>query len=79
MFYFKPEIDLFSSRLNKQVKKYCSYQPDTKATHVDAFFHSMEKSKVLLFPSFCILQTIQKIMQEQATGIFVIPNCPTKP
>lgn len=34
---FKPDIDLFASRLNKQFAKYCSYKPDPGALHIDAF------------------------------------------
>lgn len=32
-----PSIDLFASRLNKQVPRFCSWQPDPDAEHSDAF------------------------------------------
>ena len=34
---FEPEIDLFASHLNYQVKNYISWFPDSKATIIDAF------------------------------------------
>ena len=35
-FDFKPKIDLFAARLNKQFTKHCSYRPDLEATYIDA-------------------------------------------
>ena len=32
-----PNIDLFASRLNCQLKPYVSWMPDQEACHVDAF------------------------------------------
>lgn len=32
-----PNIDLFASRLNKQVPRFCSWKPDPEAEHFDAF------------------------------------------
>jgi hypothetical protein len=79
-FTFTPEIDLFASRLNKQFTKYCSYRPDPEAAYIDAFSISWNNLKFYWFPPFsCILQTVQNIRQEQATGILVIPNWPTQP
>ena len=79
-FAFKPEIDLFASRINKQFPKYCSYRPDPETMHIDAFSISWSMLNFYCFPPFsCILQTVQKIIQEKATGILVIPNWPTQP
>jgi hypothetical protein len=79
-FNFQPEIDLFASRLNKQFTKYCSYRPDPEATYIDAFSLPWNNLKFYCFPPFsCILQAVQKIQQEKATGLLVIPNWPTQP
>jgi len=32
-----PDVDLFASRLNAQVKTYCSWKPDPDCTYVNAF------------------------------------------
>ena len=34
---FKPQIDLFASRLNRQFPIYCSFKPDPDASYIDAF------------------------------------------
>ena len=34
---FRPKIDLFASRLNRQFPTYCSFRPDPEAFSVDAF------------------------------------------
>ena len=79
-FKFTPEMDLFASRLNKQFTKYCSCRPDPEARYIDAFSISWKNLKFYCFPPFsCILQAVQKIKQEKATGILVIPNWPTQP
>jgi hypothetical protein len=79
-FNFQPEIDLFASRLNKQLPKYCSFRPDPEATYIDAFSIPWSNLKFYRFPPFsCILQTIRKIQQEKATGILVVPHWPTQP
>lgn len=79
-FHFQPEIDLFASRLNRQFNRYCSYRPDPEATYIDAFSLPWNNLKFYCFPPFsCILQAIQKIQQEKATGMLVVLNWPTQP
>ena len=36
-FKFKPTIDLFASRVNKQIKIFVAYKPDPDTTHINAF------------------------------------------
>ena len=75
---FTPEIDLFASRLNKQLPQYCAYRPDPDAKFIDAFSISWSHIKFYCFPPFsCILRAVRKIIQDQALGILVIPNWPT--
>ena len=77
---FKPEIDLFASRLNKQFSEYCSFRPDPDALYIDAFSISWSNRNIYCFPPFsCILQVLQKIVQDTAEGIVVVPNWPTQP
>ena len=74
-FKFQAEDNLFASRPNKQFTKYCSYKPDPEVTYIDAFSFPWNNLKFYCFPPFsCILQTIQKIKQEKAIGMLVIPN-----
>ena len=76
---FKPEIDLFASRLNKQFPVYCSYRPDPGAKYINAFSISWANLNFYSFPPFsCVLQVVQKIIQDKAKGVIVVPNWPTQ-
>jgi hypothetical protein len=78
---FIPNIDLFASRLNYQLKPFISYQPDPESLATDAFkLHSWEKWKFYAFPPFAVIGlVIQKIVFDKATGLIVVPNWPTQP
>ena len=76
---FEPDIDLFASRLNHQFETYCSYRPDPGAVFVDAFSVSWSDLSFYCFPPFsCILKALQKIRQDRATGVIVVPRWPTQ-
>ncbi|CAB3985948.1 Transposon Tf2-6 poly [Paramuricea clavata] len=66
--YFTPEMDLFASRLNNQLNAYCSYRSDPDAMYINAFSISWAN----------LLQVVQKIIQDKAEGVIVIPNWPTQ-
>lgn len=75
-----PNIDLFSSRINHKVKPYVSFRPDPGASAVNAFSLSWHAYQFYAFPPFCIiLKTLQKIAQDRATGLIVVPFWPTQP
>ena len=75
----KPEIDLFASRLNYRLKQYVSYKPDPGAIAVDAFTIQWSKHSFYAFPPFSIImRTLQKIQQDQATGLLIVPYWPTQ-
>ena len=75
---FHPHIDLFASRLNDQFELYCSYRPDPGAGFVDAFSIFWSEFRFYCFPPFsCILKVLQKIRQDRATGVIVVPKWPT--
>ena len=77
---FTPEIDLFASRLNKQIDKYVSFNPDPEAFEVDVIFMSWTNLKFYAFPPFsCFSQCLQRINLEKATGIIVVPRWTTQP
>ena len=75
-----PEIDLFASRLNKQVDRYISWLPDPGAETVDAFTIDWKPLSFYAFPPFCLIaKCLQKIKCDDATGLLVVPNWPTQP
>ena len=77
----KPEIDLFASRLNKQLDCYVSWKPDPFAWTEDAFTFGWSKFFVYAFPPFTligrILQKIELDMVKQA--IVIVPFWTTQP
>jgi len=77
---FKPDIDLFATRLNNQLDQYISYKPDPNCVAVDAFTTSWKTLKFYAFPPFiCLPRVIQKICNDQAIGILVVPDWPNQP
>lgn len=75
----KPDIDLFASRLNYRLKPYVSYKPDPGALAVDAFTVQWSQYVFYAFPPFSvIMRVLQKIQQDQATGLVVVPFWPTQ-
>ena len=75
----KPDIDLFASRINYRLKPYVSYKPDPGAVAVDAFTIQWSQYVFYAFPPFSvIMRTLQKIQQDQATGLLTVPLWPTQ-
>ena len=71
---FKPLFDLFASRLNRHSHIYWSFKPDPDASYIDAFTLSWSDKHFYCFlPFSCVLQVLQKIIQDKATGIMVVP------
>ena len=75
-----PEIDLFSSRINRQTEKYVSWKPETKSFAVDAFSVNSSHHFMYIFPPFSLLtKVIKKICRDQATGILFFSAWSTQP
>ena len=72
-------IDLFASRLNNQLDAYCSWKPDPGCTYVDAFSINWSNFNFFAFPPFSLIpKCVQKIIQDKAKGILLIPVWPTQ-
>ena len=77
---FHPSIDIFASRLNTQLKTFFSFRPDPECSAVDAFSENWGNIKLYAFPPFSIIgKTLQKIENDKATGIMVVPEWPNQP
>ena len=75
-----PEIDLFASRINKQVDNFYSYRPDPDCLLVDAFMGDWGDKNIYAFPPFnCIGRMLQKICHDRAKGIIIVPDWPNQP
>ena len=77
---FKPEIDLFASRLNYQLKPFVSYRPDPETMAVNSFLMNWRDWKFYAFPPFSIVsKTLQKVYFDNAEGILIVPDWPNQP
>lgn len=77
---YSPQIDLFASRINKQMPKYVSYRPDPQAISVDAFTLTWRVLMFYAFPPFSLIgNVLSKIKKDKARGVCVLPNWPTQP
>lgn len=77
---FSPEIDLFASRLNYQLKPFVSWGPDPEAWAVDAFTFPWGKWLIYVFPPFSLLHKVLcKWREDQAEGLLIAPLWMTAP
>lgn len=77
---FRPETDLFASRINKQLPAFFSYRPDPDCIGVNSFTEDWHNISFYAFPPFaCLPQVIQKIHSDKAVGILVVPDWPNQP
>jgi hypothetical protein len=76
---FTPVIDLFASRINKQLDQYVSYRPDPFASDINAFTISWADTNFYCFPPFSfMLRVVRKIICNRARGVLVVPQWPTQ-
>ena len=74
-----PNIDLFASRLNFQLKPFVSWLPDPDAAFIDTFSLDWSKFTFYAFPPFSLVsRVLQKVEDDRASGILVLPNWPTQ-
>lgn len=75
-----PEVDLFASYLNKKCSNFVSWKQDPESTTVDAFSISWGSVFFYAFPPFSIIgRVLNKINDERATGIVVVPKWESQP
>ncbi len=77
---FKPDIDLFASRLNNKLERYVSWKPDPGAIAIDAFSINWATERFYAFPPFSLLtKVLQKVGEDVAEGILIMPMWSTQP
>jgi len=77
---FHPTIDLFASHANAQLDLYISWRPDPYAFEVDAFSMTWTDLQFYCFPPFSLCaRVLQKVREEEAEGIIIVPQWPTQP
>ena len=79
-FDFQPEIDLMATRINTQLKKFVSFKNDPDAFFIDAFHIDWNHYAFYVFPPYnLVLQTLNKIINDKAEGLIVIPRWKSQP
>ena len=74
------DIDMFASRLNNKLDRYCAWHPDPGCTYVDAFTVDWSNHNFYAFPPFSLIsRCLSKILQDKAQGIMIVPLWPTQP
>lgn len=77
---FQPEVDLFASRLNFQIPRYVSWQPDPMAWRTDAFSIPWKNLKAFAFPPFNLISAVlQKVLRDDPLLILITPLWKTQP
>lgn len=74
------DIDLFASKVNAKVSKFCSWKREPDAYAIDAFTLDWHNIYFYAFPPFALLPKIlSKIISDKASGILVVPHWPSQP
>ena len=69
-----PTIDMFASRLNKQLERYVSWKPDPFAEEINSFSIPWSHELIYAFPPFSLMgRLIQKVQQDKAEVLLVAP------
>ena len=75
----QPDIDLFASRINYQLKPYVSWLPDPEAVAVDAFSVCWSYKLSYAFPPFRLIsRVLRKVEEDRAKLILIAPDWPTQ-
>ena len=79
-FNVTPNIDLFASHLNCQIKPFVSYRPDPEAFCINAFQMDWSPFFFYAFPPFSLMGTVlQKVIMDETEGIIIEPDWPNQP
>lgn len=74
-----PDLDMFASRLNKQLSRYVSWKADAEAENVDAFSVDWTDIYFYAFPPFSLVsRLVQKLQRDGADCLLVVPIWPTQ-
>lgn len=75
----QPKVDLFATNNNTKCRIFCPWFPYPEAKEIDAFSTDWSNLVFYAFPPFAfILKVIRKIINDQAEGILVVPNWPSR-
>ena len=71
----KPDIDLFSCRINRNLKRYVFWHPEPKAMAVNAFPLTWSNNYFHMFPPFSLVgRVLAKVNRDKTEAVVVVPN-----
>ena len=74
-----PEIDIFASRVNKQIDRYVSWKKEPEAERIDAFSFDWSNVFMYCYPPFSLVaRTLSKLRRDRGECILVAPLWPTQ-
>ena len=77
--FLVPDVEMFSSRLNKQLPKYALWMPDSESYIIDCMTTSWENTYIYAFLSFSMIcPTINKIEKEAENALINVSMWPTQ-
>ena len=73
--FFLPDLDLFASRLNKQVERFVSWYPEPGCFMTDAFSFSWHEYSPYIFPPFSLIgRVVNKVIEDEVDrAILIVP------
>ena len=77
--YYSPDVDLFATRINTHLPAYAFWKPDPCAIHVNGFTMTWSSKNCYAFPLFSVISRVfQKIQEDEATVMVILPLWPTQ-
>ena len=74
-----PDIDMFETRLNKQLDQYVSWLPDPGSVSIDAMATCWSNHYIYIFPPFSMFwPVVKKIQLEAQKALVIAPLWPTQ-
>ncbi|XP_063289505.1 uncharacterized protein LOC134573649 [Pelobates fuscus] len=68
-------MDLFASRLNTQLPKFCSWRPDPEAVATDAFLQDWSEGRAYAFPPFNLIARCLAHLRRFKSSLVLITPC----
>ncbi len=74
-----PTIDLFASRLNYQLPRFVSWNPEPDAIATDAFSLIWSQEIYYIFPPFSLIgRVVNKVVADRTRAVMIVPEWPTQ-
>ena len=75
----KPDIDIFTTRINKHLDRYVSWHPEPEAMAINAFSLSWNNNYFYMFPPFSLVgRVLANINRDKTNAVIVVPDWSTQ-